>query len=245
MVVLVVAGGRAIRADAEGAPAPAVAPSTQKARRLRKNMRQLWRENIQSLPRTGGAADLRRTISRVRSIRLSEESAVPPTKPAAKATTAPAKSTRPVLPVNVKKQAPRRGLSAEVLEKLRKLPKGAGDGQMALADMLFEDERYASAMVLYDRVLSAAQDEDTKAWALFQKANCLKGSDPSAALELYRQLASEYAESIWSPLGAAQGRLLQWKRQHKPAALLDAADEQVRSVVATGKAKPKASETTK
>ncbi len=112
-------------------------------------------------------------------------------------------------------------ISAEMLAKVKKLPKGTVSDPAGLAEVLCLAEHHDVAAIFYDLAADRATDEDEKGWLLFRSANCLRLSDSVAALQRYRKLLAECPNSLWSPLGQAQAQTIEWYQTNKVTDLLD------------------------
>lgn len=103
----------------------------------------------------------------------------------------------------------------------------AGSGSLSeLADILFLSGHLKQAAAFYQQALDrmapdSAASADNRAWILFQLGNCLRGSDPSAAIKTYRQLIAEYPNSLWTDLARAREQLIDWYRNDRPLALIE------------------------
>lgn len=113
------------------------------------------------------------------------------------------------------------GLSPGQLARLKELsPKSLADPP-ALADVLFLGGHWTEAGVLYQRIHEDATTEKrTKAWALFQMANCRRRRDPAAAVVLYSRLVTDYPQCSWVKLATTYKTLLEWYQAAQPRALV-------------------------
>lgn len=113
------------------------------------------------------------------------------------------------------------GLSPGQLARLKELsPKSLADPP-ALADVLFLGGHWAEAGALYQRIHEdAATEKRTKAWALFQMANCRRRRDPAAAIVLYSRLVTDHPQCSWVKLATTYKTLLEWYQAAKPEGLL-------------------------
>ena len=146
---------------------------------------------------------------------------------AATATTRPA-TTQPALP-------------KEVVERLRSLPAASLTRPAELADELFRSGYTRAAFALYERALADDADADTKAWALYQMANCRKADDPAQAEQLYLRVSAEHSQTVWAVASAIERKLLLWVRVNQPGKLL----ESIRSVGTASTAGPTSQPTTR
>ncbi len=103
---------------------------------------------------------------------------------------------------------------------------GAGLGNaMELAGILYRSGRLEQAAKIYRLAYQAAAADDNvavedKAWVLLQVGNCLREMDANAAAEAYRQLVTEYANSMWKDMAKTQLELLNWYAGDKPEELV-------------------------
>jgi tetratricopeptide (TPR) repeat protein len=83
---------------------------------------------------------------------------------------------------------------------------------MALADALFRCGEYGRAERFYR--LAAEQigspSEPDWQWAVFQRANCLRHSQPQQARQVYEELLKQVPASRWSSAAKAATETLQW-----------------------------------
>jgi len=136
----------------------------------------------------------------------------PTTRPAvAGATTKPApqgdKTTREVIP-------------AAVLKNLQELPVGDLPRAGQVADRLYRDGNYQVALVFYQRAGKSETDDQTRAWLLFQTANCQRHKDPAAAMATYKKLVQDFPGCSWAPAAEITNKLLQWHQVNQPREFL-------------------------
>jgi tetratricopeptide (TPR) repeat protein len=83
---------------------------------------------------------------------------------------------------------------------------------MALADALFRCGEYERAERFYQ--LAAEQigspPEPDWQWAVFQRANCLRHSQPQQARQVYEELLKQVPAGRWSSAAKAATETLQW-----------------------------------
>jgi len=97
---------------------------------------------------------------------------------------------------------------------------------MELAEILFRNGSLKEATKCYQEALNrmTANKDDRhkkeKAWILFQIGNCLRNTDRSEAIEIYRQLIAQYPDSPWADLAKARSKLINWYQQDKPGELV-------------------------
>ena len=121
----------------------------------------------------------------------------------------------------------------QMLESLSQHPdqaaalRQAGSGSLSeLADILFLSGHLKQAAGFYQQALDrmapdSAASADDRAWILFQLGNCLRDSDPSAAIKTYRQLIAECPNSLWTDLARAREQLIDWYRNDRPLTLIE------------------------
>lgn len=95
-----------------------------------------------------------------------------------------------------------------------------------LAEVFFRCGRLKEAGVCYQRALSRESTDKTDpnqdtAWILLQIGNCFQNDDPNTAMQAYRQLITEYPDSLWTDLAQAQYELVNWFQQYKPRTLIN------------------------
>lgn len=214
-------GGAALAAVAAWAAAADLPSQTHNAQR------DLIRATYAAPPRLPTSTNsLMKAVEKVESLRL---------EPKPDPTSTPAGEAPPVAekPATTPAQTPAKEvivgpvLSPEAIEQMKKLPPERLANPLALADSLYLGGRPAEAYFFYEKALVATEDPETKAWTVFQMANCLKPTDPESAAKLYRRLATEFPKSHWAPVGAAQERLLQWYQTTRPDALTGTAEKKV------------------
>jgi hypothetical protein len=95
-----------------------------------------------------------------------------------------------------------------VIEEMKRLPTDQIADMTALADALYLGERQNEAFAFYEKALANSTKPDTKAWALFQMANCRRHTDAAAAQTLYKRLTAEYPKCPWVSLAQTQQQVL-------------------------------------
>ena len=205
--------------------------------------RQLWRADI-SLAKDGkdqkSRDTLMRMIEQVRSVRF-----LPP-KPVAESVVvpveAPVAEPNEALPdASVERQAeqdqskprlPYEPITERTLQVLRDLSKDPEkvDSPFDLAETLFLSGNVKEAAVFYTEALVRTDPNDAtssrdRAWVLYQTGNCLRKTDPPVATKMYTRLLTEYPDSPWADIAAAQTRLIDWYLKDEPHKLVVNADE--------------------
>ena len=204
--------------------------------------RQLWRADI-SLARDGqdqkSKTALMRMIEQVRSVKLV------PRKPQVESVIVPVEAA-PAEPNQVpsdaldkaenvqdrKPKLPYEPISAETIGMLRDLSRDPGkvDSPFDLAETLFLSGNMKEASLFYTEALGRTEPNDVgssmyRAWMLYQTGNCLRKTDPPVATQMYTRLLTEYPDSPWSEMAAAQMRLIDWYLQNEPHKLVANAEE--------------------
>lgn len=143
-------------------------------------------------------SSLSEAIERLEQVRLVEPA--PQTQPATQPATQPSPTTQPADPLASLKTVEAQKLSEP----------------LAAADALYVNGRLAQAADLYEAALTRDIDPDSRAWVLFQLANCRRADDPETARGLYRRVTAEHGASPWAPLAQVQERLIEWRQTHRP-----------------------------
>jgi len=172
---------------------------------------------------SAAAADLERAIQRLQAIRVAPKARPPaPTPDAVAEAAAPllAALPAPAAPAAETVEPAPAGpvLSDAMMEALKRLPPEKVADPLGLADALYQAGRLPEADLFYGRILDgpASGDAESRAWALFQRANCRRPTDAKAAVDLYRRVVQEQPQSRWAPLAAVQQRLLEWYETLRP-----------------------------
>ena len=187
-----------------------------------------------------GAADLTRAVDKVDGIRLEPKvEPAPPSLP--DLPPMPVIAPMPVVPLapateKSVQNAPT--ISEAVIEKLKSLPPDKVADPLGLADALYLGGRLAEACPFYERAFAGSAVPDTKAWALYQMANCRRSSDTAAAVALYKRVAAEFPKSQWAGVAAVQQRLLEWYQTVAPAAGPEAKKPAAGTAAVHGEKKP-------
>jgi len=166
-----------------------------------------------------GAADLTRAVDKVDGMRL--EPKVEPPPPMPDLPQMPVIAPMPVVPLTPATEKSAQNaptISQAVIDTLKNLPPEKVADPLGLADALYLGGRLAEACPFYERAFAGSAVPDTKAWALYQMANCRRSSDPAAAVTLYKRVAAEFPKSQWAGVAAVQQRLLEWYQTVAPAA---------------------------
>jgi hypothetical protein len=81
-----------------------------------------------------------------------------------------------------------------------------------LADALYRQGYVQAAYPYYRQAAErlGAKEADASQWIQFQMANCLHGSDPAKALEMYSDLLARFPNSRWSTAAQSRKTTLEW-----------------------------------
>ncbi len=95
-----------------------------------------------------------------------------------------------------------------------------------LAEILFRGGQLKEAAKCYKDALhyltaDANGSYENKAWILFQIGNCLQKDDPTAAMQMYKQLILECPNSPWTDLAKIKSNLIDWYLKEKPDKLIN------------------------
>jgi tetratricopeptide (TPR) repeat protein len=200
--------------------------------------RQLWRAAI-SIAKVEqdnrSKNELKRVIERIRSIEFKprEQPREPVVVVEPSPTTEPNK-TAPDAAVpeepekkEAKPKLPYGPISEQTLQMLRSLSQHPEklDNPFELAEILFLNGSLKEATVFYREALNRKSPNDAgsaqdRAWILFQIGNCLRNDDLSTALNMYRQLITEYPDSPWVDLAKTQCQLIAWYQKDEPRKLI-------------------------
>ncbi|MDD5010526.1 MAG: tetratricopeptide repeat protein [Phycisphaerae bacterium] len=113
----------------------------------------------------------------------------------------------------------------ELFEQVSQQPRQI-KSPLELAEVLFQGGQLKESVKCYRDALNqmsadANNSSGDKAWVLFQIGNCLQKDDPSAALQMYKQLIAECPDSLWIDLAKAKASLIDWYIKDKPEVLLE------------------------
>jgi hypothetical protein len=97
-----------------------------------------------------------------------------------------------------------------VIADLKRMPTEQIADMAALADALYLGNRQEEAFLFYEKALASSPAPETKAWALFQMANCRRQTNLAAALTLYKRLTTEYPKCPWASVAQTQQQVLAW-----------------------------------
>jgi len=183
---------------------------------VKQNRRRLTNAVISAPNPAAARSELHEAIRRVQSITLKP-------RPVPTETAAAPQSKKPPAdtPTQTGKPTPAI-LSAERLEQLKSLKADEVVNPIALADALVCSGHHDLAFPLYEQLLGDAKTaKPTKAWLLFQMANCKRQADPTTAVSLYSRLLTEHPESPWAGPGKVYKTILEWRQAMRPEAILE------------------------
>ncbi|MHC4417875.1 MAG: tetratricopeptide repeat protein [Planctomycetota bacterium] len=200
--------------------------------------RQLWKDRItitESENDDKSKEQLKQIIRRIRSVKFQPQQQTPepaiPSKPAGKTEQNQPEST-PEPPEKPRQEKfepkpPYEPIAAETLQTLTELSQQPDqlENPLALAEVLFLSGHLKEAATFYQLALNQISPEQpdqtqNRPWVLFQIANCLRNSDPAAAMKTYRQLITEHPDSPWTELAKAQDKIIDWYIKEKPMTLI-------------------------
>jgi len=184
--------------------------------------RRIWRESL-TPPKTEVSVSLQKAIDELRRMRIPPHRRPITTRPAAAPRQPAAAATQPATQPAAATTRPAgsgRALPKKVVERLKNLSPDSLREPVALADELFATGYLAGAHALYERALSRNPDDETKAWALYQMAGCLRQSDPPAAELLYLRVKDEHGGTVWAMAADVEYKILAWRRTNKLDELL-------------------------
>lgn len=111
-------------------------------------------------------------------------------------------------------------ISQKVLTDLRNNIPESVVPPIRIADTLYKAGRLEEAMAFYESCLEDTEDDDDRAWILYQMASCCRATIPSRSQELLVRLMAEYPDSQWAPIADVQSRLLQDLLRYDPARMI-------------------------
>ncbi|MHC4322654.1 MAG: tetratricopeptide repeat protein [Planctomycetota bacterium] len=178
---------------------------------------------------------LRQIIEQIRSVGFEPQKQAPaPVIVPEKAPAIEPNKTVPDVPVQKEeaKSLAKPGLSDkpitdETLEMLMTLAQNPEKlyNPLELGEILFISGNVKEAEMFYSEALRRKDPNDAgasldRAWILFQKGNCLRNDNMSAAAKMYQQLLTEYPNSPWAGLATARSNLIAWYLKDKPVKLI-------------------------
>ncbi len=226
-LVLAEAGVSAVAA-APSAGAGATEPVDSRTDSLAK---QLWQDRITSISEQSVSSSkdqLEKLLTQLRTVEISrpkagENSAEPVTLTTAKtektaaAVSGDGKTGGAASKISDTKTA---DLMLMLLGQVCKNPSTVEDS-LDMAELLYVKGYLGEAAVFYKETLNRQKfTPGQKPWVLYQVGNCLRRSDPAAAMAAYRQLITDFPDSPWTAPAKAQEKALDWLQKEKPRELL-------------------------
>lgn len=100
------------------------------------------------------------------------------------------------------------------------------DRPLELAEILFDSNCLAEAAKCYQQAFDRMTTNEThqltdKAWILFQMGNCLQYDNAPKAIQMYKQIITEYPDSPWTNIAKAKYKLIDWYLKDKPNMLIN------------------------
>ena len=204
--------------------------SEQKINNLRAK---LWQDRIQApegRKNEKGKSELKRLVQQVRSVEFRQQ------KPTERViVTKPAEPNKVVLQTNMhqkEKEAEVKlsyePISEQTLQTIKNLSQHPQQvsSPFQLAEILYLSGRLKEAAAFYQEALNrstpdgSAKSAEERAWILFQIGSCLRESNQQSAMKAYRQLISEYPDSLWAEFARSFEKLIDWYQKDKPRELV-------------------------
>jgi len=200
--------------------------------------RQLWQARIsaaQSEKDEASKNELKRMIERIRSVKFKPRKQPP--EPVV--VVEPAPTTKPnetALDTAVRKEPekkeiepklPYEPITDQTLQMLKSLSLHPDelDNPFELGEILFLSGNLKEATVFYREALNRKGPDDVgsaqdRPWILLQIGNCMRNDDLPLAATMYKQLITEYPNSLWVDLAKAQDELISWYQKDTPRKLI-------------------------
>ncbi|MFC1781529.1 tol-pal system YbgF family protein [Planctomycetota bacterium] len=119
-------------------------------------------------------------------------------------------------------------VALETLELLARIAESPDqvDNPFELGEILFLSRNLKQAAVFYREALERIGPDEPdsaseRAWILLQTGNCLRNDDMPLAADNYRQLITEYPDSIWSEYAETQVKVIDWFVSDEPYKIID------------------------
>jgi hypothetical protein len=176
-------------------------------------MRQLWRSHVEAPAEKESARQLDGAVRALESVRLGRKKGPGPADKQKRIDSGKEATTKPT---SRPAQIP-----PELLAKIKSISKTGVADPAGLAEALRLGGHLDHAAGFYDMAMKSTSDSKEKAWLLFQSANCLRQKNPSAALEKFQKLLTEYPDSLWAPLAQAQAQVVEWRQTNNVTALFE------------------------
>lgn len=201
----------------------------------------LWKSDINAVKGEDDQklkSELDRLIKQVRAVEITPQQA-PETAVATKIEpqtepnkvslniTVPSKEKEDVKEKEIESRPPNTSLAEKTLQIIRGLLQNPEkiDNPFELGETLFVNGNLKEAAVFYQEALMSMDPNDTdsaadRAWLLFQIGNCLRNDDMTEAAKMYRQLITEYPNSLWAELAKVQSQFIAWYQTDEPQTLI-------------------------
>jgi len=139
-----------------------------------------------------------------------------------KETTETAKIEPPPAQENPQQQSTQT-LNPEIVKRLEQIIEQSGttNEPQLLADMLYQTGHYELAAYFYELAIGSDPGDTDKAWLMMQKAVCLCDGSPAQALQIYKNLVSQYPASLWVELAKNRQDLIGWLETQQPKKLIE------------------------
>ena len=100
------------------------------------------------------------------------------------------------------------------------------DNPFELGEVLFFSLNLKEAALFYQEAFQRLSPGDSdfasdRAWILLQMGNCLRNGDMPLAADSYRQLVTEYPDSIWTEYAKTQVEVIDWFVTDEPYRIID------------------------
>jgi len=118
-------------------------------------------------------------------------------------------------------------ISSETLQMLESISQHPENlkNPLELAEILYHNGHLKEAAICYQLALSRITQDNTnqplaKPWILFQIGNCLRNDQPSVAVQMYKQLITEYPNLPWVDLAKTRAKFIDWYQQENPESFI-------------------------
>ena len=200
--------------------------------------RQLWQARIsaaQSEKNEVSKNELKRMIERIRSVKFKPRKQPPePVIVVEPAPTTEPNETAPDTAVRkehekkeIEPKLPYEPITDQTLQMLKSLSLHPDklDNPFELGEILFLSGNLKEATVFYREALNRKGLDDVgsaqdRPWVLLQIGNRLRNDDLAVAATMYKQLITEYPNSLWVDLAKAQDELISWYQKDTPRKLI-------------------------
>jgi len=200
---------------------------------------QLWQEDISS-PKSSGEIstqknELQKIIKQIRSVELKPRKEKPQKitiiEPTAMShpdgiktnSNEPNETTL----INVESDLPYELIKEQTLQMLEE-PQYTEkiNNPFEMAEVLYLSQNLTKAGFFYQQALNKTdpnepENDQNRAWILFQIGNCLRDTKPQTSVEMYTQLISDYPDSPWTDLAKTRKNIIDLYQEKKPQNLID------------------------